>query len=69
MTDILKDNDLYGRKLVKVPTPHFVVFYNGKETRPEKEILRLSDAFIHHTEEPELELKVTVYNINCPAAH
>lgn len=42
----------------------FVVFYNGKEKRPEQEVLKLSDAY--HTDEldPELELKVTVLNIN-----
>ena len=23
--------NIYGRRLVKIPTPHFVVFYNGEE--------------------------------------
>ena len=31
---------------------------------PEKMVLRLSDSFSHREEEPELELKVLVYNIN-----
>ena len=31
---------------------------------PEKMVLRLSDSFSHREEEPELELKVVVYNIN-----
>jgi hypothetical protein len=64
MTELLQNYDLYGHKLVKIPTPHFVVFYNGSENRPDKEILKLSDAFVNQTAEPELELKVTVYNIN-----
>jgi hypothetical protein len=64
MMEMLKDRDLYGRNLVKMPTPHFVVFYNGKEKRPEREVFKLSDAFVHKTDDPELELKVTVYNIN-----
>ena len=28
---MLKDRNLYGRKLVKIPTPRFAVFYNGTE--------------------------------------
>ncbi|MCM1466780.1 MAG: hypothetical protein NC086_01430 [Alistipes sp.] len=55
---------LYGRKQVKIPTPKFVVFYNGSEERPENEVLKLSDAFERQDEEPELELKVRVININ-----
>ena len=60
----VKNNDIYGRKLLEIPTPHFVVFYNGLEKRPKKEIMKLSDAFVHKMEEPELELVCTVYNIN-----
>jgi hypothetical protein len=61
---IIKSRDIYGRSLVKIPTPHFVVFYNGTEKRPKREVLRLSDAFCNPTDEPELEVKCTVYNIN-----
>ena len=68
LTDLLKKNigkrDLYGRKRVQIATPHFAVFYNGTEKRPEKEVLKLSDAFINRTDTPEIELTVTVYNIN-----
>lgn len=28
--------DLFSRKLVRIPTPHFVVFYNGMTERPER---------------------------------
>ena len=61
---LVKDKDLYGRTLIKIPTPKFVVFYNGTEERPSVETLRLSDAFIHKTDTPDLELVCTVYNIN-----
>ena len=68
LTDLLKNTigkrDLYGRKRVQIATPHFAVFYNGTEKRPEKEVLKLSDAFINRTDTPEIELTVTVYNIN-----
>lgn len=62
---MLKDRNLYGRKLVKIPTPRFAVFYNGEEEQPEIYELRLSDAFVHPMEQPEIELICTVYNINC----
>lgn len=55
---------IYSRKQIKIPTPKFVVFYNGQEKRPENEVLKLSDAFECYEEEPELELKVHVININ-----
>ena len=61
---LVKDKDLYGRTLIKIPTPKFVVFYNGTEDRPSVETLRLSDAFIHKADTPDLELVCTVYNIN-----
>ena len=60
----VKDQSLYSSKLIKLPTPHFVVFYNGVEDKPEKRILRLSEAFEVPTKDPELELKVTILNIN-----
>lgn len=61
---LVKDNDLYGSALVKIPTPHFIVFYNGKKEQPERREYRLSDAFIKQADEPQLELIVTVININ-----
>ncbi len=55
---------LLSRRKLLIPTPEFVVFYNGKEPRPEREEMRLSDLFEEKTEDPRLELKVTVLNIN-----
>ena len=62
---------LYSRKLVKLPTPHFVVFYNGTEDTADHEVMKLSDAFEGEgdaakgeVEQPVLELLVDVYNIN-----
>ena len=62
--DIVEKRDLYSRKRVKIATPHFAVFYNGTELRPEREVMKLSDAFINPTDSPELELVCTIYNIN-----
>ena len=56
--------DIFRRKQIEIPTPRFVVFYNGEEKRPEVELMRLSDAYIHKIDEPELELVCKVININ-----
>lgn len=64
LQNYVKDFDMYGRGLVKIPAPRFIVFYNGKEKQPERRVYRLSDAFSKKQEEPELELLVTVLNVN-----
>ncbi len=56
--------DRYLRRLKKIPTPEFYVFYNGEEDCPESTTLRLSDAFMTIPEKPCLELVVSVMNIN-----
>ena len=40
-----KGISLYGKKIVKIPAPDYYVFYNGRENTPERQELRLSDAF------------------------
>ena len=64
ISKILKNRNIYGRSLIKIPVPKFVVFYNGDENQPEEYDMRLSDAFEKKTENPELELVCKVYNIN-----
>ena len=61
---IQNPRDRYLRRLKKIPTPEFYVFYNGEEDYPESTTLRLSDAFITAPEKPSLELVVSVTNIN-----
>ena len=61
---LVENRDLFSRKKITVPTPHFVVFYNGIEKRPETEIMRFSDSFEKAVDNPEIELLCTVYNIN-----
>lgn len=62
---MIRNRNIYGRSLVKIPTPQFAIFYNGEEEQPEQYELKLSDAFERPVENPELELRCTVYNINC----
>lgn len=60
----VRDENLYSKSIIRLPTPRFVVFYNGTDFLPEQQTLYLSDAFEKKQEEPSLELSVTVYNIN-----
>ena len=59
-----KNSNLYGSKLVELPPPRFLIFYNGADARPEREELKLSDAFSIKEEEPWLELRAIMLNIN-----
>jgi len=58
--------NIYGSKLIMLPAPKFVVFYNGTENEPDEMILRLSSAFTEdRREKADIELKVRMLNINC----
>lgn len=54
----------YLSTLIKIPTPEFITFYNGKKEEPDEQTLYLSDAFKEETNQLKLELKVRVLNIN-----
>ena len=57
---LVKDKNLYGTKMLPLPSPTFVVFYNGKQKMDEEGELRLSDAFVKKQEVPNLEVIVKV---------
>ncbi len=59
-----KGLNIYGRKLIKLPTPQYIVFYNGLEDHPEEEILRLSDAFMSEKKIEGYEWSVRILNVN-----
>jgi hypothetical protein len=57
----------FRRKLVEIPTPEFIVLYNGKDPYPDYNELNLSDTFSDNNKIKtvrSLELSVDVYNIN-----
>lgn len=56
--------NIYGRKLQKLPTPQYVVFYNGEENCEPITKLKLSDAFINPDNSGDFEWTATVYNLN-----
>lgn len=58
------DKNIYQKKQVQIPTPNYVVFYNGKEPLEDKTELRLSDAFMHPAKGGMYEWTAAVYNIN-----
>ena len=55
---------LYSSVLQKIPAPRFLVFYNGTKNQDEIHEEYLSEAFENLTGDADLELKVTVLNIN-----
>lgn len=63
--ELFSNSMLHRRSMIKIPVPHFVTFYNGLEKWIEDEDeIRLSDMYEIATDNPELELKVRVININ-----
>ncbi|MDD6073013.1 MAG: hypothetical protein PUB88_01890, partial [Clostridium sp.] len=54
----------YGVTRISLPTPEFVVFYNGEDEQPDRQELRLSDSYEIMDREPALELKVVMLNVN-----
>lgn len=69
MERLVEAEAIYRRKLIKIPTPEFYVFYNGDAPFPAEKVLKLSDAYLEKTDDPMLELQVKVININLPAGH
>ena len=51
----------YSSSLQPVPRPVCVCFYNGTQEQPEKQVLKLSDAY---DGEGDIEVRVTMLNIN-----
>ncbi len=60
---LINDESLYSSRQIQLPTPHFVVFYNGRQEQPDRMEMRLSSAYEVSEEEPALELKVIQLNI------
>ena len=61
------NSDLHRSTMLKIPVPHFVTFYNGKQPLEAESTLRLSDMYEKKMDCPELELIVRVININTGA--
>ncbi len=51
----------YSSRLQPLPKPVCICFYNGKRDQPEKQVLKLSDAY---DGDGDIEVKVTMLNVN-----
>ena len=49
---------------VTIPTPKFVVFYNGTKNQPDQVIKKLSDSYANKKIPGDMELTVTMLNVN-----
>ena len=56
--------DPYSTAIVCLPTPKYVVLYNGKRDIQEREILKLTDSFTKNPEEAAVEVLATMVNVN-----
>ena len=50
---------IFLKRAFSMPLPRCLCFYNGTVEQPERQVLRLSDAY-----EGDIEVKVTMLNIN-----
>ena len=61
---LIAQKSLYSSTLQRIPAPKFVVFYNGTKEVADVSEFKLSSAYECPTTNPDLELKVTVLNVN-----
>lgn len=61
---LVVQRSLYSSTIQKIPAPKFVMFYNGTKQIEDLSELRLSSAYENSIDNPDLELRVTVLNIN-----
>ena len=60
----VKDMNIYGSKKLQIPSSSFVIFYNGVQSQPDRTEFLLSELFQPTTDQPALELKAVMLNIN-----
>lgn len=56
--------NIYGKMLIKLPTPRYTVLYNGVEEQPEFMQLKLSDSFINPDSSGDFEWTANMVNLN-----
>lgn len=63
-SSMILGKNMYGSKLIVLPAPTFLVFYNGTQEEPDEKELRLSDSYEIKEDSPSLDLVVRMLNIN-----
>lgn len=61
---IKDEKKLYSSTLISIPTPYYIVFYNGTKNMEDITIQRLSDAFSNKNRKGCIEVTATLININ-----
>ena len=61
---MIEDSKIYLQTPVLIPEPRFVVFYNGSAPYPMQGEYRLTDLYEKPSNDPQIEIKVRVININ-----
>ena len=59
-----RNENLYGTKVIRIPPPEFLIFYNGKEELPDRTVLNLSDMYEKKDPHAGLELSAVMLNIS-----
>ena len=59
-----RNANLYGTKVIHIPPPEFLIFYNGKEELPDRTVLNLSDMYEKEDPHAGLELSAVMLNIS-----
>lgn len=67
ISDVLRNytvdkGSIYGKELIKLPTPRLIVLYNGKESW-KSGTLNLFDAYLDKTTEADLQVRAKLVNI------
>lgn len=53
----------FGDKIIRLPVPKLMVFYNGTADQPDKKILKLSESFPEGAD-ADIQVKVCMLNVN-----
>ena len=61
--ELVTDENIYSSRRIMLPTPKFIIFYNGVDEQPERKVMKLSDSF-EIKGEVNLELTAVQLNIN-----
>ena len=56
--------NIYGKTLIKLPTPRYTVLYNGVDEQPDFKQLKLSDSFINPDNSGDFEWTANMVNLN-----
>ena len=62
-----RNANLYGTKVIRIPPPEFLIFYNGREELPDRTVLNLSD--MYEKEDPHAGLQLSAVMLNISGEH